>query len=517
MDSRDSSLKPFVIFCAMIASLGSFNSGFNTSALNIPGNSVRYCPDVPAGVQTYYPNSPLPKCLPMGDWIWGVTNGMFAIGGLIGAMSNGYMSNRFGRRDSMIIMNVTFFIGAILLSLATTSAQFAIGRIFVGIGSGFMTCVIGIYVSEISPPKFRGALTSLLQLFTTLGILIIECISLGLNSSVGWRIIVVITVVPTIAQMVILPFCARSPRWLVSQNRIDEARVEFIKLRNGDVEAEFTDMLLGLTKGGDVKPPAESDKDSANGFDNAAIKVEGDADAAVTESEAQLNIIQVFSIGVLCRLCLKMFVVQALQQLTGINAIMYYSTNIFELSFGNNAQYVTVGVAALNVVITCVGLFLVDRLGRKTLLLISTVGMTIWCVVMTISMRYNVSALQVVCVMLYVAFFAIGFGMVPFVITSESFPSYAVGAASSGSLAVNWLFNFIIGLIFPTLLNACGPYTFLIFAGLSLFAFIFCWIFIPETKQKSLDDIGRQLGWYGINVAEELAKKGKKVPAGISA
>jgi MFS family permease len=436
---------------------------------------------------------------------------MFAVGGLLGAMASGYMSSRFGRRDSMIIMNVNFFIGAILLSVATTSAQFAIGRIFVGAGSGFMTCVIGIYVSEIAPPKLRGALTSLLQLFTTLGILIIECISLGLSSAVGWRIVVVITIVPTIGQMLLLPFCARSPRWLISENRIDEARVEFLKLRNGDIEVEFTDMLLGLTKGAEEKPAPESDKDSAAGFDNTIPKSE--TDNAVFESEAQLNIIQIMSIPVLAWLCLKIFVVHALSQLTGINAIMYYSTSIFELSFGDTAKYVTIGVAALNVVITVVGLSLVDRLGRKTLLLISTAGMCIWCVVMTISMRFNVSALQVVCIMLYVAFFAVGFGMIPFVITGESFPTYAVGSASSACLAINWLCNFIIGLIFPTLLGACGPYVFLIFAGLSLVAFLFVFAFIPETKQKSLDEIGRQLGWYGINVTEILERKNKSVKA----
>jgi MFS family permease len=442
-------------------------------------------------------------------YLRGVATGMFAVGGLLGAMSNGYMSNKFGRRDSMIIMNVNFFIGAILLSLATTSAQFAIGRIFVGAGAGFMTCVIGIYVSEISPPKYRGALTALLQLFTTLGILIIECISIGLNSSIGWRIVVVITIVPTIGQMLILPFCARSPRWLINQNRIDEARVAFLKLRNGDVDAEFTDMVIGLTKGGDdTKPVLENDKDSAAGFDNVTA-IKGESDNVVFESEAQLSIVQVFSVPVLALLTLRLFVVHALSQLTGINAIMYYSTSIFELSFGSNAQYVTVGVAALNVVITMVGLSLVDRLGRKTLLLISTAGMGVFCVIMTIAMRFNVGALQVVCVMLYVAFFAIGLGLVPFIITAESFPTYAVGSASSGCLAINWLCNFIIGLIFPTLLAACGPYVFLIFAGLAFVACVFVFFFIPETKQKSIDEIGRQLGWYGVNVTEILEKKGR--------
>ncbi|KAI8885305.1 general substrate transporter [Backusella circina FSU 941] len=506
MDSRNASLRPFVIFCAMVASLGSFNSGFNTSALNIPGGNVRNCPGVPAGEVTYYPNSPLPQCLPMGDWVWGAVNGMFAIGGLLGAMSNTYMSERFGRRDSMIIMNITFFIGAILLALATTAAQFAIGRIFVGIGCGFMTCVIGIYVAEISPPKYRGALTSLLQLFTTLGILIIMCISLGLNSAVGWRIVVVITVVPTIAQMLILPFCARSPRWLISKNRMDEARVEFLRLRNGDVEAEFTDMVLGLTKGGDENKVDITDKDSATGFESAGNKEDAN-EAGAFESETKLNLIQVMSIPVLCRLCLKLFFIHCLSQLTGINAIMYYSTTIFEVSFGDTAKYVSVGVSALNVVITVVGLSLIDRLGRKTLLLISLVGMTVFQVIMTIAMRYEISALQVVCIMLYVASFAIGFGMVPFVITAECFPTYAVASASSACLALNWLCNFIIGLIFPTLLSACGPYVFLIFAGLALVALIFVYFFIPETKQKSLDEIGRQLGWYGINIEEALKKK----------
>ncbi|EIE78781.1 hypothetical protein RO3G_03486 [Rhizopus delemar RA 99-880] len=505
MDSRSASLRPFVIFCAMIASLGSFNSGFNTSALNIPGNAVRNCPNVASGVVTYYPNSSLPQCLPMGDWIWGVATGMFAVGGLIGAMCNGYMADKFGRRDSMIMMNTNFFIGAILLSTATTSAQFAIGRIFVGIGSGFMTCVIGIYVSEISPPKYRGALTAILQLFTTLGILIIELISLGLNSAIGWRVVVVITVAPTIIQMVVLPFCARSPRWLIGKNRIDEARVEFLKLRNGDIEAEFTDMLLGLTKGGEETKVVseETDKDSAAGFDNSVSK------NAAFESEAQLNILQIVSIPVLAWLSFKIFVVHALSQLTGINAIMYYSTTIFEASFGDTAKYVTVGVSALNVVITVVGLALVDRLGRKTLLLISTAGMTVWTVVMTIGMKYNVSALQVVCIMLYVAFFAVGFGMVPFIILAESFPTYAVGSASSACLAINWLCNFIIGLIFPSILSGCGPYAFLIFAGLSFIAFVFIFIFITETKQKTIDELGRQLGWYGINIQEALQKKTK--------
>jgi len=498
MDSRNASLKPFVIFCAVIASMGSLNYGINTSVLNIPGGNIRQCPNAEPNEITYYPNSPLPQCIPMSDWIWGVSTGMFAVGGLLGALVNGYLSNRFGRRDSMIMMNATFFIGAILLSLATTSAQFAIGRIFVGMGAGFMSCVIGIYIAEISPPKYRGALISVLQLFITIGILLIELITLGLNSAVGWRIACVITVVPAIVQMIVLPFCPRSPRWLISQNRIDEARSEFLRLRNGDIEAEFNDML-GNNKSSNNEGTLEKDTASAGetSFDKEIDEI---------ESEEQLNLLQMFKIPVLAGLAVKFFILHSLCQLTGINAIMYYSTSIFEFSFGDDAKYVTVGVAALNVAITVIGLGLVDRLGRKTLLLISTAGMCVFCVIMVIAMVYEIGALQVVCIMLYVSSFAVGYGMVPFVVTSECFPTYAVGAASSACLAFNWLCTFIIGLIFPTMLNAMHAYSFIIFAALSAVAFIFVLIFIPETKKKSIDEIGRQLGWYGLNVADFIRK-----------
>ena len=443
---------------------------------------------------------------------------MFAIGGLLGAMMAGPMSDKFGRRDSMIIIDSSFIVGAVLLSTATTSAQFAIGRIFVGIGSGFMTVVISMYIAETAPPKYRGALTSFLQLFMTIGILVIECIGLGLSSATGWRIVVVITVVPAILQMLFLPFCARSPRWLIGQNRIDEARVELLRLRNGNIEEEFADMVLGLTKGGTadkklyLKPEEEgvrtTDRDSATGFPAQNSEVPQES-AAEFESEVNLNFLQVMSIPVLAKLTIKMMILHASSQLTGINAIMYYSTSIFEYTFGNKAPYVTIGVAGLNVVVTVIALALVDRLGRKMLLTISAGGMCIFSVLEVIGLRFAIGPLQVLCVMLFVASFAVGLGVIPFVITAECYPTYAVGAAVSAALVVNWFCNFIIGLIFPTLQAACGPYVFLIFAGISLFTFFFVIFFIPETKQKSIDVIGRELKWYGITL-ETVMKKAEK-------
>jgi MFS family permease len=364
---------------------------------------------------------------------------MFAVGGLLGAIVSAPMSRRFGRRDSMMLMNITFFIGAILLSTSTTSAQFAIGRIFVGIGAGYMTVVVSMYIAEISPPRYRGALGSVLQLGVTLGILIIECIGLGLSSPVGWRVVTVMTVAPAILQMVCLPFLPRSPRWLVTNNRVDEARQEMLRLRNGNIDQEYNEMLATLIQGYD-RDEEKKTKYSDNDTDSATGMPESSSPAATAKArDTNLSIIQLMSVPVLAKLTIKMMIVHASGQLTGINAIMYYSTSIFQNSFTDTARYVTVGVAALNVALTVIALGLVDRLGRKMLLLISAIGMCIFSVLMTIGLKYNISPLQVVCVMLFVASYAIGLGVIPFVITAEVYPTYAVGTASSIALVINWV------------------------------------------------------------------------------
>lgn len=438
----------------------------------------------------------------------GVGTGMFAIGGLIGSAIAKFMSENFGRRNSMIMINVSFLIGAVLLSTSTTSAQFAIGRIFVGIGSGFSTVVVSVYIAEIAPPKNRGALGTMLQLFTTIGIFVIQAIGLGLSSPIGWRVVTVITVVPAIIQMVALPFCAKSPRWLISQNRIEEAQVELLRLRHGDIEAEFQDMVSSAQKKkiGEKEAaiagttPATADTDSA---------VADETTPTPYESEIALTVPELLRIPVFLKLTIIMMIMHAGSQLSGINAIMYYSTTIFQMSFGDNAKYVSVGVGALNVVLTVVSLLVIDRLGRKVLLIISEFGMCIFCVIMTISVVFSVAPLQIVCIMLFVCCFAIGLGVIPFIYTAEAYPTYAVGAATSLALVVNWFFNFIIGLIYPTLQAACGGYVFLIFAGIGLLHGIFTIFFIRETKGKSIETIGQEMGWIDINPREAKAVASK--------
>ncbi|KAI7850222.1 general substrate transporter [Circinella umbellata] len=510
MDSRQAGVKPFVIFCSLIASLGTLNSGINTSALNVPSYYVRNCPD--SDHVTYFPGSSLPQCIKMNDWIWGVATGMLAVGGLLGAISSGTLAERFGRRDSMLFMNALFVIGAVLISTSTTSGQFAVGRIFVGVTSGFMTTIVSVYITEISPPSHRGVLVAFLQLFTTIGIFLIEAIGLGLRTPVGWRVVTAITVVPAIIQAAGLIFCSRSPRWLIGRNRIDEARAVMLKLRKGNIEEEFTEMIHGVLNNNNTSAPSPSSNDKTLiDDDNDSGKIEKLSVETKKNNTSTLTLFEVMRIRKLAILTMQQMVLHAGSQLTGINAIMYYSTSIFEASFGDNAAYVTVGVAALNIVATIVGQSLIDRLGRKMLMLISSVCMCIFAALMVVGMTQDIPVLQVVCIMLFVASFGVGLGIIPFLYTAECLPSYAVGAGCAAALMSNWFFNFIIGLIFPSLASACGDYVFLIFVGLTFLLSIFIFFFIIETKKRSIEDIGRQLGWYDLDVQAALSSSSSSV------
>ncbi|KAI9316024.1 major facilitator superfamily domain-containing protein [Dichotomocladium elegans] len=526
--SRWEGVQPYVLFCALVASIGTFNSGVNTSSMNIPASFVRTCESDPDAL--------LPLCIPMSDWEWyvpsirveevcfgwtlirkggrrGAATGMYPVGGLLGALIAGPFAKRLGRRDSMIYLNLAFVIGAALISTATTSTQFAIGRIFTGIGSGFMTVVVAMYISEIAPAAHRGALVGILQLMTTAGILFIELVGLGLRSSVGWRVSAVITVAPSAIQSALLPLCARSPRWLLSHDRVDEARTQLVRLRKGDIESEFADMSVSLELGTAKELPAGTDGDSRSEVDSTLAQTStltakkeqpaGDCvqeNKTVQQQQKQLSLVQVLRIPVLATLLFKMLIFHAGSQLSGINAIMYYSTSIFEQTFGGaSAAYVTIGTAAINVAATVVGLILVDKLGRKVLVIVSCGIMCCASAIMTVGLRLDVGVLQVVCILVFVTGFGVGLGIVPFLYTPECFPTCAVDPACSVALVVNWLFNFVIGFIFPTLMNVCGDYVFLIFGSVAFLLTVFVAFALIETKRKSIDEIGRELGWYGLN------------------
>ena len=260
-------------------------------------------------------------------------------------------------------------------------------------------------------------LVAFLQLFTTIGIFLIEVIGLGLRSPVGWRVVTAITVVPAIIQATGLIFCSRSPRWLIGRNRIDEARAVMLRLRKGNIEEEFTEMINGvLNKNNNPLTSAPNNDNTLVDEDNDSGKVQKLSPETKKNDSTALTLFQVMRIRKLAILTVQQMILHAGTQLTGINAIMYYSTSIFETSFGDNAAYVTVGVAALNIFATIVGQSLIDRLGRKMLMLISSVSMCTFAALMVVGMTQDIPVLQVVCIMLFVASFGVGLGKFIFLI-----------------------------------------------------------------------------------------------------
>ncbi|KAJ1929496.1 Bifunctional purine biosynthesis protein PurH [Tieghemiomyces parasiticus] len=482
-DSRESSVTSFILFSTLAASLASFNVGWNTGVTNIPERVIRECP--PQGGEGL-PNG---LCV-TDDLTWGVAVALFAIGGLVGGLTAGMAANRFGRRLVLIFNNVFFTLGGLVLSVSPNVALFGLGRILTGIGCGVSSVVVSTFMGEIASNRNRGALGSMLQLTLNIGILVTQCLGLGLDFAPGWRILLALTALPALVQIGLLWGCVETPRWLASKGRYEEARRSLAKLRAGyDIEAEYDEIVRAQRPASAVSDEptgkqAEAEGGVTTSFETAA------AGANVTYSVADL-----FSgrAGPVLRrhLYISIFLHMA-QQLTGINGVIFYSTSTFTSSFGDAAKYVTIGaVGGLGVFVTTASLLLVDRLGRKKLLFTSAAGMALSSTLLVIGTATKAGPLVLTAVMLFITFFGIGLGPIPWLIVSELFPTNAVGAASSVAIGANYLCNFIIAMVFPKVAEALGNYGFVPYAIIGLVCAVIIFMFVPETKGKSLEEITR--------------------------
>ncbi|KAK9687838.1 Bifunctional purine biosynthesis protein PurH [Basidiobolus ranarum] len=451
-DSKNITFTPYIWLCGVTAALASFTAGYNSGAPNTPESVIRNCNSVSSGG--------LPPCISMGSGTWGLAVGILAIGGLIGGLCAGTAADKLGRRLTLLLNNFFYIIGAVLVATATTTAQFVIGRVIIGIGCGVGSVVAPMYVAEIATDGARGVLGTMYQLFMVIGILVANCIGLGLSNIPGWRYLFGIAIVPPILQIALLTLCTETPSYLLSKNKTDEARMALQKLRKGcSIDAEFDEL-------------------------NSAVRSENESD------NENLNIFQVIKNSHLRGLFIVALIMHAYQQLSGINSVIYYSTSIFNDIFGvSNSQYVTVGVAGINLVMTLVSVALIDRAGRKPLLYASGIGMCICSVLIVISSVLHIDILMVIAVMLFVASFAVGLGPIPWMLVPELVPTYAVAATSSTATAVNWLFNFVIGQVFPPMKDGLKNYSFLPFAVVCVCGTLFVLFFVPETKGRKPGDI----------------------------
>lgn len=394
----------------------------------------------------------------------GFTVASALIGTVIGAMLAGIPGQRIGRRDSLLIMAVLYVVSAIGCALAWNWDSLLAFRIIGGLGIGGSSVLGPMYIAEIAPAKWRGRLVGTFQINIVVGVLLaymsnyaISTFHLGLAE---WRWQLGIAGIPAILFLVLLLTIGRSPRWLVMESRIDEAREALRRAGNPDHEAELQEIIASV----------HLDREAA--------------DEPLFKKKYRLPIFLAITVA--------MF-----NQLTGINAIIYYLNDIFtaagfsSLSSGKQAVYV--GLA--NLVATLAAISVIDKLGRKTLLLIGSVGMTI-CLLM-VAVLFQVRGHQnflLPLLVLYIVAFATSQGAVVWVYLGEVFPTRVRAKGQSLGSSACWIADAIISGVFPVVAVHHAALPFYFFASMMALQFFIVLFIYPETKGLSLEAMQHKLG-----------------------
>ncbi|KAM3621970.1 uncharacterized protein V6R79_018409 [Siganus canaliculatus] len=445
------------------AVIGSLQFGYNTGVINAPQKTIEKFIN-----ETWFERYKDPITKNSLTAIWSIAVSIFSVGGILGSFSVGLFVNRFGRRNSMLMANVLAFIAAALMGfskMASSWEMLIIGRFVVGLYSGLSTGFVPMYVGEVSPTALRGALGTLHQLGIVVGILIAQVF--GLESVMGsddlWPLLLGFTFVPAVVQCIVLPLCPKSPRFLlINKNEENKAKAVLKKLRGtSDVSADMQEMK---------------------------------EESRQMMREKKVTIPQLFRSPIYRQPLVIAVILQLSQQLSGINAVFYYSTRIFEKAEVEQPVYATIGAGVVNTAFTVVSLFVVERAGRRSLHLVGLLGMAGSAVLMTIALalldQYKwMSYLSIVAIFAFVAFFEIGPGPIPWFIVAELFSQGPRPSAIAIAGFTNWTANFIVGMGFQYVEELCGPYVFVIFTVLLLIFFVFTYFKVPETRGRTFDEI----------------------------
>lgn len=383
-------------------------------------------------------------------------------GATVGSFTGGVLADKFGRTRTFQLAAIPLTVGAFLSTTAQTVQAMLIGRLLAGIGIGISSAVVPLYISEIAPTEIRGALGSVNQLFICIGILAALVAGLPLSGNpIWWRSMFGISIIPAILLALGMAISPESPRWLVQQGKFLEAEKAVRTLYGRE---RVVEIMHDLKAGG--QGIVESD---AGWFDLFTKRYR-----------------KVVSVGA----ALFLF-----QQLAGINAVVYYSTSVFRSAGISSDASASALVGASNVFGTAIASSLMDRKGRKSLLLTSFMGMAASMLLLSLSFTWKVLApysgtLAVLGTVLYVLSFSLGAGPVPALLLPEIFASRIRAKAVALSLGMHWISNFLIGLFFLTFVNTYGiSSVYLGFAGVCLLAVLYVASNVVETKGRSLEEI----------------------------
>jgi len=403
--------------------------------------------------------------------IWTFTTSLFVVGGMIGAFSSKYVLEYFGRKKGIIFHYVFTISGSILVLIAPAinfPSCVLISRFFFGVQGGMMCGLIPTYLNEISPKALRGATGVLSQLFITVGILVAQ--TLGFRQFLGtkdhWHILLALPIVPSLIGGIALIFFPESPKALLLNKKNKSAATKALKLlRNSD----------------DVSSEIEE------------INLESKAS---NSSEEAVSLKELFTSQQLRWPLITGLVLNITQQLCGINAIFFYSEGIFKRASieSEYIQYAVFATGLVNVISTIAVVPLIDRLGRKPLLVVPMAIIIVDFIVLTICLVLQkqsiyYSYMSIVCIVIFIMCFAFGLGPIPFIYVAECFRQDARGAAIAICMLSNWVANLLLTLTFEYMAMLLTDYVFLIFAIIVSFALFVIIKKVPETKGRNLEEI----------------------------
>lgn len=439
------SLEP-VLLAAAVAALGAFCFGFHLGVLNGPLAAI--AGELGFAGQPALAGAVVSSCL---------------AGAALGSLGGAGLAQRFGRKGTLLLDVIPLFLGAFLCATANSFAWIVTGRVIVGIGIGLASGLVPLYISEIAPPEVRGAIGSLNQLTICLGILAALVVNVVFPPT-AWRVMFWLATIPAGLLAFGLLFVPESPRWLFANDKLYEAQMAAARLWGPSGPAL-------LSEG----------RPSAPGGQGAPQKP-GLFKLLTTKSVVISMLIFVF------------------QQFAGINAIIYFSSSVFAQAGVQSGALASAGVGATNVFGTLIAGSLVDRAGRKQLLLVSFLGMAASMLCMSAGLALPQLAaisgnIALFGTLAYVLSFAVGVGPVPGILVSEINSNAIRGSAVAMAMVTHWVCNYAIGQLFLPVVAKFGVSTvYLGFAGICVLAAVFVMVAVLETKGRSLDEIARLMG-----------------------
>lgn len=436
----------YTILAVLTATLGSFLFGYQTAVIS--------------GALPF-----LATAFSMSSGVEGFVVSIVLLGAVLGVLFSGMVADHYGRKKAILLPAALFTVGTAIVCASSSIYLFLLGRFITGTAVGLISMTAPLYLAEIAPSRLRGTFVCVHQLIVTLGILVAYLVNYMYAASGSWRSMFAIGLIPSMIQFFVMLLICESPSWLLSRGLKDQAAAALQKLRK---DTSWRDHVMAVS----TYVPHEEKQSTASLFFKPKIRY-------------------VMILGLL----LNMF-----QQITGINTVIYYAPKIFqEAGFEsvNIAILAAVGIGVINVLSTAISTWLIDKAGRRKLLLVGLAGMMLSLQLLSLFLfikTNHTAAISVIALMSYVAFFAIGIGPVTAVLISELYPLKIRGRAMSIATTANWFFNYIMSLIFLDLMKWMGiAGVFELFATFTLASILFVYFYIPETKGKSLEEIESSL------------------------